>query len=328
MNVENLLSPYLQLADAVIVTDKDHVVVTVNDAYEQITGYKKDFIVGRRAGVIKSHLTPEQTYASMKKALSEKKPWSGVFVNRKKSGELWHSSITITPILIEDELFFVGIFRELEQLDSGAYVPQEQIEETKKSILEVLAISCEIQDPSIEDHLINVRKLTEKLIYAHNSYHNLNLSEEYMRNVAYSSILHDIGKAGIPEGILYKPGPLTKYERLIMETHPLIGFDILKKITSKLKDNFLRQSYKVAENIILFHHEKWNGTGYPKNLKGAEIPLEARIVAVVDVFEALTSSRPYKVAWPIEKALNFLVEHQNTHFDPDVVASFLTIKHF
>lgn len=72
MNVENLLSPYLQLADAVIVTDKDHVVVAVNDAYEQITGYKKDFIVGRRAGVIKSHLTPEQTYASMKKALSEK----------------------------------------------------------------------------------------------------------------------------------------------------------------------------------------------------------------------------------------------------------------
>lgn len=325
MSVHPQLSAYLLLADAVIITDRHHIILDVNETYEKVTGYQKHEMIGKKAGEIKSNLTPKSTYVSMSKSLMERKPWSGVFINRKKSGELWHSSITITPILIEDEVYYVGVFRELEQLDSGTFIPQEQLEKTKKSILEVLAISCEIQDPSIEDHLVNVRKLTEKLIYTYNDYYQLQLSEDYMKNVIYSSILHDIGKAGIPEVILYKPGPLTSYERLIMETHPLIGYDILQKITSKLQDNFLKESYKVAENIILYHHEKWDGTGYPKKLKGKEIPLEARIVTVVDVFEALTSARPYKVAWPLDQALDFLTERKSVHFDPDIVDAFVSM---
>lgn len=324
----NLFTPYLQLADAVIITDSNHVVIDVNQKYEIITGYDKHFVTGKKAGFVKSHLTPEKTYHNMKKNLANRKPWSGIFINKKKSGELWHSSITITPISIEGEFFYIGIFRELEQLDTGTYVPQIQMEKTKKSILEVLAISCEIQDPGIEEHLIRVRHLTEKLIYAYNERKQLHLHDDYMKNVIYSSILHDIGKSGIPEGILYKPGLLTSYERLIIETHPLIGFDILKKITSKIKDNFLEESYKVAENIILYHHEKWNGTGYPNKLKQEEIPLEARIVAVVDVFDALTSRRSYKEGWTAEKALEFLEKQKNEHFDPEIVDTFLSIEEF
>lgn len=328
MTDPNLFTPYLQLADAVIITDSNHIVIDVNHKYELITGYDKHFVTGKKAGFVKSHLTPEKTYCNMKRNLANGKPWSGIFINRKKSGELWHSSITITPISRGDEFFYIGIFRELEQLDTGTYVPQIQMEKTKKSILEVLAISCEIQDPGIEEHLIRVRHLTKKLIYVYNERKQLHLHDDYMKNVTYSSILHDIGKSGIPEGILYKPGPLTSYERLIIETHPLIGFDILKKITSKIKDNFLEESYKVAENIILYHHEKWNGTGYPNKLKQEEIPLEARIVSVVDVFDALTSRRSYKEGWAIEKALEFLERQKNEHFDPEIVDAFLSIEEF
>ena len=318
------LKGFLELGDAVIITDSHHIILEVNDTYQTITGFERNKIIGLKAGFIKSNLTDLSTYASMKTSLKQLIPWSGIFINRKKSGELWHSSITITPFQIGEELFFIGIFRALEQLEEGLYLPENKKIEVQRELLKVLAISCEIRDPGTEEHLIRVQELTEVLIKAHNKKNSLQLEQNYINNVIHSSILHDIGKAGMPEGILYKPGALTSYERKIIEMHPLIGADILNKMSKEINYDFIK-SMEVAENIILYHHEKWDGTGYPFNLKGEKIPLEARIVSIVDVFDALTTRRPYKDSWSKEKALSFIDENKGKHFDPSIAETFISL---
>lgn len=314
------LEGYLHLADAIIITDIDHKIVAVNKPFENITGYLHETIIGLNAGFLKSNLTPFSTYKSLKRELKERKPWSGIFINQKKSGELWHSSITITPTTIDNDVFFVGIFRELEQLKQGVYISENKKLAVHQEIMKVLAISCEIRDPGITGHLLRVQKLTELLVTAHNKRYNLQLSKKYLDNIIHTSILHDIGKAGIPEGIIYKPGPLTLYERKIIEMHPLIGTDILKKISIGIDHEFTN-SLEVAENIIAYHHEKWDGSGYPYHLKGKKIPFEARVVAIVDVFDALTSRRTYKDSWSKKEALAFITTQKGIHFDPLLVES-------
>lgn len=316
------LTGYLHLADAVIITDSDHYILDVNKQYETTTGYSRDMIIGLNAGFIKSNHTPFSTYRALKLELHAGNPWSGVFINRKNSGELWHSSMTITPITIHDQLYYVGIARELEQLQQGVYISENKKIEVHREILKVLAISCEIRDPAIVDHLLRVQKLTTVLLNAHNKRNNLKLHPRLIHNIIHSSILHDIGKAGIPEGILYKPGPLNDYERKIIEMHPFIGTDILKKISIGIDHEFT-QSLEVAENIISFHHEKWDGTGYPHQLKEKNIPFEARVVAIVDVFDALTSRRAYKDPWSKKEALLFINEQKGTHFDPFLVETLM-----
>lgn len=127
--------------------------------------------------------------------------------------------------------------------------------------------------------------------------------------------MHDIGKVGTPDHILLKPGRLTPEELVIMRQHASIGHEILRDSSSP----FLQ----LAATVALTHHEKFDGSGYPQGLSGTDIPLAGRIVAVADVFDALTSARPYKTAWPIEAALDFLRAHSGTHFDPRCVDAFL-----
>jgi len=319
------LSIFLSLSDAVIITDSNHRILDVNGTYESVTGYKREQIIGSKAGIVKTNLTSPETYQKMHHALKRQKGWSGIFINKKKSGALWHSSITITPFVIDGESYYVGIFRELEHLQEGVYIAEARQSNIQAALLKVLAISCEIRDPAIEDHLTRVQQLTAKLIHEHNSRLQMDLSTDYIKSVVNASILHDIGKSGVPEGILYKPGPLTGYERTIIEMHPLIGVDILEKVNLELDDDFFKDEFKVAKNIILSHHERWDGSGYPRQIKGAEIPLEARIVSVVDVYDALTSRRPYKEIWSKRKALDFLRKHQGAYFDPLIIETFVQI---
>jgi HD-GYP domain-containing protein (c-di-GMP phosphodiesterase class II) len=126
-------------------------------------------------------------------------------------------------------------------------------------------------------------------------------------------LLHDIGKVGVPDSIVLKPGPLTEDEWVIMRKHPQYAYDMLSPIA------YLR----LALNIPYCHHEKWDGTGYPRGLKGEQIPLAARLFAVVDVYDALTSDRPYRKAWTREKAISHIREQAGSHFDPEVVKVFL-----
>lgn len=323
--MNNNLQIFLALADAVIITDVEHRILAVNESYEMITGYSLDDIKGKKAGILRTSNTPKETYIQMKAMLEAGSAWSGVFTNRKKTKDLWHSSITITPFIIEGITYFVGIFRELEQLARGFYLDENRIGNIQSSLLKVLAISCEIRDPGIESHLSRVQQLTELLVIRHNEKFHLNLSGKALSHIAHSGILHDIGKSAIPEGILYKPGPLAVYERVIIEMHTIIGVDIVEKIFAEIDDELLESELSTAKNIILYHHEKWDGTGYPHHLQGVNIPLEARIVSVVDVFDALTTKRPYKEKWSIELAIDYLIEQKGKHFDSEVVDSFLSL---
>lgn len=323
--LHELLTPYLKLADAVIITDINHVILAVNAPYEKITGYAASEITGKKASVLRTSYTPKETHDQMKRALSLGLSWSGVFTNRRRDSSIWHSSITITVMEIDETFYYVGIFRELEKLKSGFYLPEERIGSIQSSMLKVLAISCEIRDPGIEQHLVRVRELTERLTHFHNERLQLNWPEELVNRITHASILHDIGKSGIPEGILYKPGPLAYYERQIVEMHTQIGVDIIDKIYAELNDDLFHQELEMGKNIILYHHEKWDGSGYPHQLAGEDIPIEARIVSVVDVFDALTSIRPYKEKWSEERALAFITEQRGLHFDPELVDSFLAL---
>jgi len=143
----------------------------------------------------------------------------------------------------------------------------------------------------------------------------LGQNEKFQEIIFYAAPFHDIGKVGIPDSILLKEGKLNEGEFMLMKQHANMGYEILK--TSK-------SEYLKAGAVIAFsHHEKFNGQGYPSGLKGTTIPLMGRIVAIADVFDALTSLRPYKQPWSLEKAFEFLVSEKGENFDPDIVECFL-----
>jgi len=144
---------------------------------------------------------------------------------------------------------------------------------------------------------------------------SIGLSENDCELLLHASPMHDIGKIGIPDHILLKPGKFEPEEWAIMQTHATIGSHILEGDDSELM--------RCAREIALTHHEKWDGSGYPSGLAGDAIPLMGRIAALADVFDALTSEIPYKKAWTIEAAVDLIKENRGTHFDPDLVDVFL-----
>ncbi len=175
--------------------------------------------------------------------------------------------------------------------------------------LEGWSRALDLRDQETEGHTQRVADLTVALARA------MGVPESEIVHIRRGALLHDIGKIGIPDEILRKPGPLTEEEWAVMRLHPVYAYRWLAGI------EFLRP----ALDIPYCHHERWDGTGYPRGLRGEEIPLAARIFAVVDVYDALTSPRPYRPAWPREKALQYIREQAGTHFDPVVVEAFLRL---
>jgi len=146
----------------------------------------------------------------------------------------------------------------------------------------------------------------------------MGFDEEYVERILYAATMHDIGKIGIPDNIILKPGKLNEAEWLVMKQHPLIGSYILEGSDA----DFI----KLGREIALTHHEKWDGSGYPKGLKGAEIPVAGQIAGIADVFDALTSKRPYKEPLSSEKSFVIIDESRNTHFDPRIIDAFIAVK--
>ena len=178
----------------------------------------------------------------------------------------------------------------------------------EEEIIWRLARAIEYRDGDTGEHVSRVAQISQ-LIAA-----GIGLSPQRCRTIYLAAPLHDIGKIGIADAILGKPGKLTPEEVAIMREHVTIGARILENGSSEL--------IRTAELIAQSHHERWDGAGYPDRLSGTDIPVEARVVAIADVFDALCSERPYKTAWPIEKAYAEIVACSGTHFDPACVAAF------
>ncbi len=199
-------------------------------------------------------------------------------------------------------------------------VQADVLKATQVDLIQRLGRAAEYKDNETGMHVLRMSHYAHVLALA------AGIDAEAANELLLASQMHDLGKIAIPDNILLKPGRLNDDEFKQMKAHTLIGADILSNPRSQL--------VALAYSIAMTHHEKWDGSGYPKGLKGLEIPLEGRIAAIADVFDALTSERPYKAAWPVEEAVNLLQQESGKHFDPDLVGLFvqelpkiLDIKH-
>ncbi len=195
-----------------------------------------------------------------------------------------------------------------EKLEEKVRERTQDLEETRLEVIQRLGRTAEYRDNETGQHVLRMSHYSARLGK------ELGMNENECQLLQWTSPMHDIGKIGIPDGILLKPGPLTADERKIMETHTTIGGEILGGGKSDL--------IKMAETIALTHQEKWDGTGYPKGLKGKEIPLVGQITAICDVFDAITSKRPYKEEYSIEEALEYITSQSGKHFGPHLVEIF------
>lgn len=208
----------------------------------------------------------------------------------------------------EPEMLKLTVDRALEHLDVARRLKlaSGQLKDAYLDAVTMLCVACEGKDEDTSLHVRRVQLLTEALA------RECGVAKDEAEHMGAMSILHDIGKLGIPDSILKKPGKLDAEEWRIMQGHAAYGLRILGN----------NPFYAVAREIAGNHHENWDGTGYPNQLKGENIPLSARIVKIVDVFDALTSKRPYKEPWPFERALEYLREQAGSQLDPKVVQVF------
>ncbi|MBF0425129.1 MAG: two-component system response regulator [Magnetococcales bacterium] len=187
-----------------------------------------------------------------------------------------------------------------------------ELEETQVEVIRQLGRAAEFRDNETGTHVIRMSHFARVLAL------RAGLSEPEAEQIMYAAMMHDVGKIGIPDHILLKPGKLTSEEFAIIKQHPEVGHQIIGEKAPRLLG--------LARSIALTHHEKWDGSGYPRGLRGLDIPLEGRITAVADVFDALTSARPYKKAWTTEEALALIIRDADQHFDPELAAFFVAMK--
>lgn len=200
----------------------------------------------------------------------------------------------------------------------------QQVSLAQESTVTALARLAEFKDSNTGGHILRVRdlvKATAEELHRRGQHKN-ELDDTVLEKIGLASVLHDVGKVAVPDAILMKPGPLDQKEWEIMRKHATAGSSILDEASRRiLGKSFLSIGAEIAE----CHHEKWDGTGYPRGLKGTNIPLTARICAVADVYDALVSKRPYKNAWDKSDARQYVADRSGTEFDPDVVSAFLKV---
>jgi response regulator RpfG family c-di-GMP phosphodiesterase len=205
---------------------------------------------------------------------------------------------------------------------------QEQAKEiifTQKISIEAIANMVESYDDDTGTHVKRIEQYTSLLV---NEIPISKQDTEHNRTtIPFASILHDIGKLMIPKEILTKPESLNEAETEIIKTHAKLGGEVLKKANITFKSSFNKDSYlKIASDIAMYHHEKWDGTGYPEGLKGEGIPKSARIVAIADVYDALRSKRVYKEGFTHERSVEIIVHEKDKAFDPELVDIFLNVN--
>jgi putative two-component system response regulator len=212
------------------------------------------------------------------------------------------------PIVLARVQTHLALYDMNRELRHKVLVRTEQLIDTRLQIIHRLGRAAEFKDNETGLHVIRMSHYSRLIAEAYGG------NDEWIDLVFSASPMHDIGKIGIPDSILLKPGKLDKDEWKTMMTHAAIGGEIIGTDDSPL--------LKLSATIAVTHHEKWDGSGYPNGSKGEDIALEGRIVAIADVFDALTTERPYKKAWTVEDSVNLIDENSGSHFDPELVPLF------
>jgi PAS domain S-box-containing protein len=301
-------------AEGVVILDEQGVMRYVAPAEKRLTGYNPEQAVGQS---VFSNIHPEDlpnVIAAFREGLAN----PGItrvleYRFKRMDGEWRYFEATGHSLLNDPHISGLVInYRDITErklAEQAIAKHAEDLAQAYDSTLAGWARALELRDELTEGHTRRVTELTLELARA------LGIAEDELAHIHRGALLHDIGKMGIPDSILHKPGPLTAQELRIMQMHPQYAYEMLSLIP------FLQP----AIDIPYCHHERWDGTGYPRGLKGKEIPLAARIFSVVDVWDALTTDRPYRAAWSRVQAREYLLAESGCYFDPEIVQRFLRL---
>lgn len=316
--------------DGIIITDPDLSVLYVNPAYERMTGYSAREWIGKRPSFVASGKTPRQVYREMWLDLHSVGAWRGHVVNRQRSGHLWLSSLAITKIVDRRGglVGYVGISRDVTAELAAGRPPFAELVDwgMGQEVLALpLALAAEVHHGGCRARLERVRELTRILVTAagEGPYPEL-AGTGWARVIVEASILLDVGKIAVPPEVLNKAGALTPEETAVFRQHTVAGAELLRTAyTGDPSQAWPHQFLESAIAIARSHHEHWDGSGYPDGLAGEAIPLEARIVAIADAYDALRSERPDKRSWPHPDAVEYIRSQAGRQFDPALVDAFL-----
>ena len=305
-----LLEEYKKAIDAssiVSKTDASGTITYANQAFCDISGYRLSELLGKPHSIVRHVNVEKGTFQNLWETIKSGKSWSAEFENRKKDGESYWVQATISPIYDDkgELVEYIAIRNDVTDL----YKLNAQIQSTQKELIFRISEAVESRSKETGNHIRRVSYYSALLgkLYG--------LDKQKCEALAISSTMHDIGKIAIPDAILLKPGKLTNEEFTIMQSHAYGGYTILADSPLPL--------LKDAAEIACEHHEHFNGRGYPHGLKGEEISINARIVAIADVFDALISQRVYKEAWELERVISLFENEKGKQFDPELTRLFL-----
>jgi PAS domain S-box-containing protein/putative nucleotidyltransferase with HDIG domain len=298
-------------SDAVVGVSPDGLITGWGEGAQRLFGYPAAEVLGRQITI----LAPAER--SLEAGGLIERVMSGARIERvettrvTKEGRLLNVQLSVAPIWGEDQELAgaVGIYRDL----SAQRNAEEALQAARFEDLRRLALMAEYRDDDTNKHTERVAHAAALLAT------ELNLDRELVRTIRRAAPLHDVGKVGIPDEILLKPGKLTHEEFEVIKTHTVIGGRILSESRFPV--------VRMAMEIAFTHHEHWDGSGYPSRLQGDGIPISGRIVAVADAFDAMTHTRPYKAALPVEHAVAEIVRCRASQFDPRVVDAFIKLDH-
>lgn len=306
MSNKELLRQYKDIVDVSSIVSKTDLkgrITYVNDKFCEISGYTREELIGHSHSMVRHPDVERNVFEDLWGTITDHKTWSGIVKNRKKNGDMYVVSSYISPIF--DAYGEVIEYISIRQDITPIVTLTEEVQETQQELLLILGFAVESRSKETAMH---VRRVAEyaKLLAKHKG-----LSAQQQEEIWSIAPLHDVGKVGIPDSILNKAGKLTEEEYEIMKNHAQIGWEILH--SSK------RPLIQSAAIVAHEHHEKWDGTGYPRSLIGENIHIYGRIASVADVFDALGTERVYKKAWNRNQILDYFQDQKGLQFDPSLV---------
>ena len=288
-------------------TDLNGKITYINEKFCQLNGYTKEELIGKSHNIISHPDMPKEIFRNMWETIKNKQSWHGIIKNRAKNGNVNYMNTTIVPILdLNGNIIeYMSIRHEVTELINL----QQEIEDTQKEVVFTMGAIGETRSKETGNHVKRVAEYSYLLAIL------AGVDEKEAELIKMASPMHDIGKVGIPDNILNKPGRLTPDEFDIMKTHSTLGYEMLKGSS--------RDILKTSAIVAYQHHERWDGKGYPKGSEKEDIHIYGRITAICDVFDALGSDRCYKKAWSLEKILKLFNVEKGQQFDPNLMELFL-----
>ena len=307
MNLSKLYENAIEESNIILRLNTNKIITYANEEFYKISGFTKEELVGKNYYYIRNVSSNDDSYIlKMWEELSNGNIWKGQISNIFKDGKTHHFIAIVVPIInLNGEIIeYMSIRKEITEVIKL----HEELEDTQREIIYKMGEIGESRSNETGNHVKRVANYSKLLATLYG------LNEKECDILFTASPMHDIGKVGIPDAILNKAGKLDDDEWKIMRKHCVIGYNILK--------NSKREILKAAAIVAMEHHEKWDGTGYPRKIKEKEIHIYGRITAIADVFDALGSDRCYKKAWEDEEIFELLKEQKGKHFDPELIDLF------